>query len=94
MGVSDNARHYYNILNSRILIVRTLNKVPLMFGNSHIDSAKSPRPFQHLQVAVVGESGSGKSTVAWPKIWESKPRSRLSRFGAHGLGLRLGGFWY
>ena len=29
-------RPQYSILNSRILIIRTPNKVPLIFGNSHL----------------------------------------------------------
>ena len=36
MGVSENRGAQYSTLNSRILITRTPNKVPLIFGNSHI----------------------------------------------------------
>ena len=35
-GVSENKGPKYSTLNSRILIIRTQNKVPLIFGNSHI----------------------------------------------------------
>ena len=36
MGVSENRGPYYSTLNSRILIIRRPNKVPLIFGNSHM----------------------------------------------------------
>ena len=36
MGVSEKRGPYYSTLNSRIHIIRTPNKVPLIFGNSHI----------------------------------------------------------
>ena len=36
MGVSENRGPKYSTLNSRILIVRTPNEVPLIFGNSHM----------------------------------------------------------
>ena len=36
MGVSENRGPYSRTLNSRIRIIRTPNKVPRIFGNSHI----------------------------------------------------------
>ena len=36
MGVSENRGPYYSTPNSRILVIRTPNKVPLIFGNSHV----------------------------------------------------------
>ena len=36
MGVSENRGPQYSTLNSRILVIRTPNKVPLIFGNSRI----------------------------------------------------------
>ena len=36
MGVSANRGPQYSTPNSRILIIRTPKKVPLIFGNSHI----------------------------------------------------------
>ena len=36
MGVSENKGPYYSTLNSRTLIIRTQNKVLLIFGKSHI----------------------------------------------------------
>ena len=37
VGVSENRGAKYSTLNSRILIIRTpKNKVPLIFGNSHV----------------------------------------------------------
>ena len=36
MGVSENGGPYYSTLDSRILIIRTPNKVPLIFGNSQM----------------------------------------------------------
>ena len=35
LGVSENRGPSYSTLNNRILIIRTPNKVPLIFGNSH-----------------------------------------------------------
>ena len=35
-GGSKNRGPEYSTLSSRILIIRTPNKVPLIFGNSHI----------------------------------------------------------
>ena len=35
MGVSEKSGPSFNILNSRILLIRTPNKVPLIFGHSH-----------------------------------------------------------
>ena len=40
-GVSENRGSYYSALNSRIRIIRTPNKVLLIFGNSH---ALNPQP--------------------------------------------------
>ena len=36
MGVSENRGPKYSTLNSRILIIGTPNKVPLLFGSSHV----------------------------------------------------------
>ena len=36
MGVSENRGPQYSTLNSRILIIRTPNQVPLIFGKSHM----------------------------------------------------------
>ena len=36
MGVSENRGSKYSTLNSRVLIIRAPNTVPLIFGNSQI----------------------------------------------------------
>ena len=36
MGVSENRGSKYSTLNSRILIIRTPNKVPPILGNFHM----------------------------------------------------------
>ena len=36
LGVAENRGPYYSTLNSRILILGPQNRVPLIFGNSHL----------------------------------------------------------
>ena len=43
MGVSENRGPQYSTLNNRILIIRTPNKVPLIFGNSHMGESEETR---------------------------------------------------
>ena len=64
MGLAENRGPYYSTLNSRILIIRTPNKVPLIFGNSHI--------IREIIIKCLGLGVQGNTETCFPpRIYDS-----------------------
>ena len=87
MGVSENRGPEYSTLNRRILIIRTPNKVPRIFGNSHIEGSAYVYGVREMDLYGLGFGASIKlSGFSFIRLWV------WGFFGSRGLGLRALGF--